>query len=427
MSIVYSDIVSSDLYTQDLYTQQLKKLERVAQILSLDKAVLDSLSQPERVIQVKINIKGNDGTVKTFTGWRSQHNSALGPYKGGVRFSPNVTQTEVIALSMMMTWKNSLLGLPYGGGKGGIRVDPKSLQRDELERLSRGYVKAIYNYIGSDIDIPAPDLNTDPQIMAWFLDEYVKVSGKVDFASFTGKPVEIGGLSVREYSTGLGLSVIAKSAAEKFIGGIEGKRVIIQGFGNVGYYAAKFINEMGGKVIGVSDSKGGVINEAGIDVNKLVELKKSGGVVSSYEGKKVTNEQLLTSECDILIPAAVENVVNKTNASHIKAKMIVEGANGPLTADADEILRKMDVVVIPDILANSGGVVGSYVEWANNKMGEIVEDEEAKKLIISRMERAFSSMYSEHERRFSEYDLRTSAMAISIDRVVKASKLRGMM
>lgn len=186
-----------------------------------------------------------------------------------------MTQTEVMALSMMMTWKNSLLGLPYGGGKGGIRVDPKSLHRDELERLSRGYVKAIYNYIGSDIDIPAPDLNTDPQIMAWFLDEYIKVSGKVDFATFTGKPVEIGGLSVREYSTGLGLATITKVATEKILDGIEGKRIIIQGFGNVGYYAAKFLTEMGGKVIGVSDSKGGIITENGIDPEKVLELKKT--------------------------------------------------------------------------------------------------------------------------------------------------------
>ncbi len=302
----------SDIVTSDLYTQQLKKLERVSQILSLENDVIESLSQPERVIQVKVNLKGNDGRVKTFIGWRSQHNSALGPYKGGVRFSPNVTQTEVMALSMMMTWKNSLLGLPYGGGKGGIRVDPKSLHRDELERLSRGYVKAIYNYIGSDIDIPAPDLNTDPQIMAWFLDEYIKVSGKVDFATFTGKPVEIGGLSVREYSTGLGLATITKVATEKILDGIEGKRIIIQGFGNVGYYAAKFLTEMGGKVIGVSDSKGGIITENGIDPEKVLELKKNGEPISSYEGKKVTNEQLLTWDCDILIPAAVENVINKT-------------------------------------------------------------------------------------------------------------------
>ncbi|MUN29303.1 glutamate dehydrogenase [Sulfolobus metallicus DSM 6482 = JCM 9184] len=417
----------SDIVTSDLYTQQLKKLERVSQILSLENDVIESLSQPERVIQVKVNLKGNDGRVKTFIGWRSQHNSALGPYKGGVRFSPNVTQTEVMALSMMMTWKNSLLGLPYGGGKGGIRVDPKSLHRDELERLSRGYVKAIYNYIGSDIDIPAPDLNTDPQIMAWFLDEYIKVSGKVDFATFTGKPVEIGGLSVREYSTGLGLATITKVATEKILDGIEGKRIIIQGFGNVGYYAAKFLTEMGGKVIGVSDSKGGIITENGIDPEKVLELKKNGEPISSYEGKKVTNEQLLTWDCDILIPAAVENVINKTNASQVKAKIIVEGANGPLTADADDILRRNNVTVIPDILANSGGVVGSYVEWANNKMGDIVEDEEAKKLIITRMEKAFNNMYQEHEKKFSEYDFRTSAMAIAIERVVRASKLRGLM
>ncbi|HII73161.1 Glu/Leu/Phe/Val family dehydrogenase [Sulfurisphaera tokodaii] len=413
--------------TSNLYDQQVKKLYHVGGILGLTEDVLQVLSTPERVIQVKIEIKGADGKVKTFVGWRSQHNSALGPYKGGVRYHPDVTQDEVIALSMMMTWKNSLLQLPYGGGKGGIRVDPSKLTKEELEALSRRYVDPLYKYIGSDIDIPAPDVNTNPQIMAWYLDEYIKITGKADFAVFTGKPIELGGLPARIYSTGLGVATIAKASAKKFLGGIEGATVIIQGFGNVGTYTAKFLQEMGAKIIGVSDSKGGVIDPNGIDVQKIIEIKESTGSVINYpSGKKVTNDELLISECDILIPAALENVINKFNAPKVKAKLIVEGANGPLTADADAIMKERGIPVVPDILANAGGVVGSYVEWANNKMGEIMSEEEARKLIIQRMENAFEGVYQKYNK-LGDQDLRTAAMAISIERVVNAMKARGML
>lgn len=417
-----------EVLSSSLYTQQVKKLYKVGEILGLDKETLETLSQPERVIQVKIQIRGSDGKIKTFIGWRSQHNSALGPYKGGVRYHPNVTQDEVIALSMIMTWKNSLLLLPYGGAKGGIRVDPKKLTREEIEQLSRKYIQALYKYLGSDLDIPAPDVNTDPQTMAWYLDEYIKITGKVDFAVFTGKPVELGGISVRLYSTGLGVATIAKEASEKYIGGIEGKRVIIQGFGNVGYYAAKYLAQMGAKIIGISDSKGGVIYNDGIDVEKAFEIKKKTGSVINYpEGKKVTNDELLISDCDILIPAALENVISKFNAPKVKAKIIVEGANGPLTADADEIMRQRGIIVVPDILANAGGVVGSYVEWANNKMGQIIDDEEAKKLIITRMTNAFNTLYDYHKRKLEDQDLRTAAMALAVDRVVSSMKARGLL
>lgn len=412
--------------TSNLYDQQVKKLYRVSEILGLPQDVLETLSQPERVIQVKIEIKGKDGKVKTFIGWRSQHNSALGPYKGGIRYHPNVTQDEVIALSMMMTWKNSLLLLPYGGGKGGIRVDPGKLSLEELEMLSRRYVDTLYKYIGSDIDIPAPDVNTNPQTMAWFIDEYIKITGKADYATFTGKPVELGGLTTRNYSTGLGVATVAKEASSKFIGGIEGARVIIQGFGNVGTFTAKFLQDMGAKIIGVSDSKGGVIDPNGIDINKMIEIKeKTGSVINYPTGKKVTNDELLTSECDILIPAALENVIHKFNADKIKAKMIVEGANGPLTADADLVMKNRGIPVVPDILANAGGVVGSYVEWANNKMGEIMEEEEAKRLIVSRMEKAFNSVYDMYNK-LGDQDLRMAAMALAVERVVNAMKVRGM-
>ncbi|AWR94620.1 Glu/Leu/Phe/Val family dehydrogenase [Acidianus brierleyi] len=415
-----------EVLSSNLYTQQVKKLYKIGDILGLHEDELQALSTPERVLQVKIQILSKDGKIRTFTGWRSQHNSALGPYKGGVRYHPNVTQDEVIALSMIMTWKNSLLQLPYGGGKAGIRVDPKTLSKQELEMLSRNFIDALYKYIGSEIDVPAPDVNTDSQIMAWFLDEYNKISGKIDLGAFTGKPVELGGIAVREYSTGLGLTHTAKIAAEKFLGGIEGKTVIIQGFGNLGSYAAKFFTELGAKVVGISDSKGGVLDYNGIDVDKALEIKaKTGSVIDYPDGKKVSNDELLISDCDILVPAALENVITKYNAPKIKAKLIVEGANGPLTADADEILKEKQIPVVPDILANSGGVVGSYVEWANNKMGEIIEDEEARKLILSRMERAFDEMYKKYNK-LGDQDLRTSAMVVAVERVIKAMKSRGL-
>lgn len=420
MATPFEEVASSSLLSQ-----QIKRLYNTGRLLGLDDETIEALATAERVLEVKMTIRLKDGRVKTFVGWRSQHNSALGPYKGGVRYHPSATRDEVVALSMMMTWKNSLLLLPFGGGKGGIRVDPKTLDKEDLEKLSRKYIQQIYMYIGSDKDIPAPDVNTDSQVMAWFLDEYIKVTGRQDFGAFTGKPVEIGGIAVREYSTGLGVATITKMAAEKFLNGIEGKTVIVQGFGNVGTYTVKFLSEMGAKVIGVSDSKGGVIDPEGLDYNELLNVKKATGSVINYpKGKKVTNEELLTSECDILIPAALENVIHRGNAEKVKAKLIVEAANGPLTADADLTLKRRGIPVVPDILANAGGVVGSYVEWANNKMGEILEEEEQKRLVISRMEKAFNAVYTEYQK-LGDVDLRTAAMALAVERVYKAMKAMG--
>jgi glutamate dehydrogenase (NAD(P)+) len=420
MATPFEEVASSSLLSQ-----QIKRLYNTGRLLGLDDETIEALATPERVLEVKMTVRLKDGRVRTFVGWRSQHNSALGPYKGGVRYHPSSTRDEVMALSMMMTWKNSLLLLPFGGGKGGIRVDPKTLDKEDLEKLSRKYIQQIYMYIGSDKDIPAPDVNTDSQVMAWFLDEYIKVTGRQDFGAFTGKPVEIGGIAVREYSTGLGVATITKMAAEKFLNGIEGKTVIVQGFGNVGTYTVKFLSEMGAKVIGVSDSKGGVIDPEGLDYNELLKVKKATGSVINYpKGKKVTNEELLTSECDILIPAALENVIHRGNAEKVKAKLIVEAANGPLTADADLTMKRRGIPVVPDILANAGGVVGSYVEWANNKMGEILEEEEQKRLVISRMEKAFNAVYTEYQK-LGDVDLRTAAMALAVERVYKAMKAMG--
>lgn len=420
MALAIEEVMSSNLYTQ-----QVKKLQKIAEILGLDDSLVQVLSIPERVIQVKIPVRTKNGKVKTFLGWRVQHNSALGPYKGGLRYHPAVTQEEVTALAMIMTWKNSLLGLPYGGGKGGIRVDPSTLTEDELEELTRNYVDAISRDIGSDLDIPAPDVNTDSRIMAWFVDEYIRITGKVDYAIVTGKPKNLGGLETRIISTGLGVATIALEAMETFLGGYEGKRVAIQGFGNVGSNAVRFLEENKVKVIAVSDAKGGVYNPEGLSYEKLMEVKNKTGSVVNYPGAKViTNEQLLEADVDVLIPAAIENVITKLNASRVKAKVIVEGANGPLTADADEIMKQRGVYVIPDILANAGGVVVSHIEWANNKMGQVISEEEAKDRLIREMKSAYKAVINEW-RTLGNYDIRTAAMSLAVRRVYEAMKSRG--
>ncbi|EZQ11381.1 glutamate dehydrogenase [Candidatus Acidianus copahuensis] len=411
---------TASLERTNLYDQQLKILRRIGEIMGLDGDIVESLSIPERVIQVKVQLKGD--TIKTFIGWRSQHNSALGPYKGGIRFHPQVTKEEVIALSMIMTWKNSIMGLPFGGGKGGLRIDPSVLTLPETERVIREYVAQMYKYMGGDFDVPAPDLNTDGQIMAWAVDEYIRLTGKNDFSSFTGKPTELNGISTRSFSTGLGVAEVTKIYAEKFMGGIEGKRIAIHGFGNVGYNSAKFLQEMGGKVVAISDVNGGILDWNGLDVGKVKEFSDRYKTVKDFPAKQISNEELLTLDVDILIPASIEGVINAMNAHSVKAKLIVEGANGPISVKADEILKKRGVIIIPDIIANAGGVIGSYVEWANNKIGGIIEEEEVKRIIRNKMREAMGRVMKTTEKYESDY--RTAAMINAVDRVVKSAKLR---
>lgn len=364
----------------------------------------------------------DDGTVKTFLGWRSQHNSALGPYKGGVRYHPNVTMNEVIALSMWMTWKNSLAGLPYGGGKGGVRVNPKILSPRELELLSRKYFESISDIVGVDQDIPAPDVYTDPQVMSWFLDEYNKVKRGQFFGVVTGKPVELGGLNARIVSTGYGVAVSTRVAAEKFLGGLEGRTVAVQGYGNVGYYAAKFLAEMGAKIVAVSDSRGGVYDPEGIDPEEALKVKRSTGTVANYQGgKKISTMEILELPVDILVPAAIEEVITEENADRIKAKIISEGANGPTTTAAEKILVKKGIIVLPDILANAGGVIMSHIEWVNNRMGGWITDEEALNKLEQKMVNNTKSVITYWEKKLKpdENSLRDAAYMIAVERVVK--------
>ncbi|MEB3816707.1 MAG: Glu/Leu/Phe/Val dehydrogenase [Desulfurococcales archaeon] len=415
--------------THDPYEEAKKQLRQTIDLLGLGDEVYEMLAVPERLIQVRLTIKMDDGSIKTFIGWRSQHNSALGPYKGGVRYHPETNVNEVIALSMWMTWKNALAGLPYGGGKGGIRVDPKKLSPSELERLSRAYFAAISDVVGVDQDIPAPDVYTNPQTMSWYFDEYSRIKRGQYFGVVTGKPVELGGLETRVISTGYGTAIAAREVAKKLFGGVEGRTVAVQGFGNAGYYAAKFLSEMGAIVVAVSDSKGGIFNSKGLKIDDVKKVKNETGSVINYTDieKKITNEELLELDVDILVPAAIENVITEENADRIKAKAIVEAANGPTTPEAEAILTKKGIVVVPDILANAGGVIMSHIEWVNNRMGGWIREEEAKARLEEKMVNNFHAVWDYWQKKLdtSKYNMRAAAYAIAVDRVYRAMKLRG--
>ena len=413
----------------DPYEEAKKQLRQSIEILGLSEEVYEALAHPERLIRVRLLVKMDDGTTKTFIGWRSQHNSALGPYKGGVRYHPQTNEHEVIALSMWMTWKNALAGLPYGGGKGGIRVDPKKLSPGELERLSRAYFAAIADVVGLDQDIPAPDVYTNPQTMTWYFDEYSRIKRGQYFGVVTGKPLELGGLQTRVISTGYGTAVAAREAAKKVFGGVDGRTVAVQGFGNAGYYAAKFLAEMGAIVVAVSDSKGGIYNSKGLNIEEVKKVKDETGSVINYGNieKKLTNEELLELDVDILVPAAIENVITEENADRIKAKVIAEAANGPTTPAAEEVLTKKGIVVVPDILANAGGVIVSHIEWVNNRMGGWIKEEEAKARLEEKMVNNFHAVWDFWQNKLdtSKYNMRAAAYAIAVDRVYRAMKLRG--
>lgn len=351
------------MYMYNPYEDVKAVVRTAAGALGLKENDFVGLLYPEREVKVNFPVQMDDGSTRIFEGYRVQHCSLLGPYKGGIRFHPNVDENEVRALSAWMTFKCAVAGIPYGGGKGGVVVDPSALSKGELARLTRKFTRCIAPVIGERIDIPAPDVGTNAEIMGWFADEYEKVVGKRSLAIVTGKPVEKGGSLGRTEATGRGVSIAARLA----VGDLSGKRVVVQGFGNVGSYAAWFMHEQGAKIIAVSDANGGIYNKDGLDfcgVKNLSELKGKSGV------ECITNGELLELDCDILVPAALENQITKDNAANIKAKYIIEGANGPTTVEADAILGERGVVIVPDILANCGGVVVSYFEWLQNLDGK---------------------------------------------------------
>ncbi len=401
------------------------QLDEAAKIIKLDPAVHAMLREPMRELHVTIPVKMDDGTVKVFKGFRVQYNDAKGPTKGGIRFHPDETIDTVRALAAWMTWKTAMVDLPYGGAKGGVICNPKEMSKGELERLSRGYIRAIGRFIGPEKDIPAPDVYTDPQIMAWMMDEYSKIVGYNAPGVITGKPIPLGGSAGRGDATARGGMYTVREASKVLGLDLKKATVAIQGYGNAGYYAAKLVKEMfGSKIVAVSDSKGGIYNPDGLDPEEVNNhKKKTGSVVNFPKTKPISNEEILELDVDILFPAALENQITGKNAHNIKAKICAELANGPTTPDADEILYKKGVFVIPDFLCNAGGVTVSYFEWVQNLYGYYWTEEEVHEKLDKKMTKAFYDTL-ETSKKYKVHN-RIAAYIVAIERVAEAMKLRG--
>ncbi len=410
----------------------LRQLDKAAEAMNLDSSYHKILATPKRVLEVQIPVRMDDGSIEVFLGWRVQHNDARGPCKGGIRYHPGVHRDEVKALAMWMTWKTAVVDIPYGGAKGGIKVDPHALSQGELERLTRRYAFMISPIIGVNRDIPAPDVYTGPREMAWIMDTYSQIVGYPEPGVVTGKPLEVGGSEGRNEATARGLQYTVEEAIRVL--NIDPKRATaaVQGYGNAGYFAAKFMHELGMKVVAVSDSKGGIYNPDGLDPDAVLAHKQKSddksvrdfpGATNLDKDAKAANAKLLELDVDVLIPAAIENVITKDNADRIKAKLIAEAANGPTTPEADDILHEKGVLMIPDILANAGGVTVSYFEWVQARYREWWDLETVRNKLRAKMTRAFRDVYSLHEEK--KIDMRTAALWLAIDRVVSAMKWRG--
>ncbi|MCL4406122.1 MAG: Glu/Leu/Phe/Val dehydrogenase [Patescibacteria group bacterium] len=406
-----------------------QQLLDIAKILELDKKTVDRLLKIENLVSGEISVKLDNGRIQKFKAWRSQHNSACGPYKGGIRFHEGVTVEEVQALSMWMTWKTAVVGIPYGGGKGGVVVNPKNLSKSELQRLSRAYIKLIAEHIGSDKDIPAPDVNTNAEIMGWMLDEYEKIVGRKEPGVLTGKPLELGGSKGRTEATGLGGSYVLDSFVKKLKKQKKNVSIAVQGFGNVGSYFAKFAYKNGYKIVAVSDSKNTLYNEKGLNIDKAFDYKAANDTFKGFPGGKLLPaEAVLSLNVDILVPAALENAVNEENVSKINARHILEMANGPVTPRAEEVLTAKKILILPDVLANAGGVVVSYFEWVQNLQNYYWEKEEVYAKLKKLMDKAFASVWSEFERLSKvskKSTLRQAAYSLAVQKVVGAMKARG--
>jgi len=409
------------------YEDALEPLKRAAALLNLEQSVLDALSSPEQTLIVSLPIKMDNGKLKVFTGYRVHHNTARGPSKGGIRYHPGVCLEEVKALAFWMTMKNAVVGIPYGGGKGGITCNPKEMSKGELERLTRSYTAAIASFVGPDLDIPAPDVGTNSQVMGWFADEYFKIAGRNLPSVITAKPLSIGGSKGRSTATGRGAFFITLEASKTFNIQLKNARVSIQGYGNVARPVARYLYEIGCKIVAVSDSRGGAYNPEGMNPLKLEKFKEKTGTVQGFPGsKEITREDPITVDCDILIPAALENQITAKNADEVKAKLVVEAANGPTTPEADKILHEKGVIVVPDILANAGGVTVSYFEWVQNRMGYYWTDEEIDQKLKNLMKNAFKDVYQTSKGHvIGGTDLRTAAYTLAVKRVVDAMQALG--
>ena len=411
--------------TMNPFENAKKQIDRVGKRLGLAADLLEVLKAPNRELTVNFPVKMDDGSLRVFTGYRVQYDDALGPYKGGIRYHPQVSIDEVRALACWMTWKCSVMGLPYGGAKGGVIVDPKKLSKGELERLTRRYASSISMIIGPEKDIPAPDVYTDGQTMAWIMDTISMNTGFSVPGVVTGKPLVIGGSKGRDEATARGLMYATRECARRLKLNLKGATVAVQGYGNAGYHSARLLaGEQGTKVVAASDSSGGVYNASGLDPVALNAHKAKKGTVVGFPGSKgISNEELLELDVDVLVPAALENQITTKNAKNVKAKIVAEGANGPTTPEADDVLFKKGIYVIPDILANGGGVTVSYFEWVQNLAQYSWSAEEVTQRLERNMVQSFATVWDMAQK--EKVDLRMGAYMVAIQRVAEAYRVRG--
>jgi glutamate dehydrogenase (NAD(P)+) len=411
--------------TSTAWESALKQLDEAARVMNLDPGVHEVLKHPRRALQVSLPVRMDEGTVKVFTGYRVHHSTSRGPSKGGIRYHPAVTLDEVKALAMWMTWKCAVVGIPYGGAKGGVVVDPSALSIKELERLTRRYASEIGPLIGPERDIPAPDLGTNEQVMAWIMDTYSTREGFSVPGVVTGKPLAIGGSAGRSQATSRGVMYITLATLKHLGMSVEDARVVVQGFGNVGGGTVDFLHQQGCRIVGVSDEKGGVYNPDGLSPTGLRVHEEEARTVAGFEGgQPVTNRELLELECDVLIPAAIEGQITETNADRIRASVIVEAANGPTTPEADEILQERGIPVVPDILANAGGVTVSYFEWVQDLQAYYWQEDEVNDRLRQIMERSYVDVLALAEDR--KVPMRTAATILGVGRVADAHTTRGL-
>ncbi len=410
---------------QNPFVSAMQQLDRAAQHLKPEDGLfIDLLRIPQRQLQVRLPLRMDNGEVRTFEGYRVQYDNHRGPFKGGIRYHQQTDIDEVKALAFWMAIKCAVVNIPYGGGKGGITVDPSTLSHFELERLSRAWVKAMAPVIGVDKDIPAPDVNTNGQIMAWMADEYANVTGTFEAGVFTGKPIALGGSAGREAATGQGGFFVLQKAAAKLGLKPSETSVVVQGFGNVGSFFAFLAHAAGYKIVAVSDSRGAIYNPKGLDPHAVMAHKEKNGAVKNFNGSKdLTNDELLLLPCEVLVPAALENVITKENAGAIKAKLVLELANGPTTPEADDILQKKGVLLVPDVLANAGGVTVSYFEWVQNRQGFYWNEQEVLSRLEPIMSHSFDQVWVKKEE--TKTTMRTAAFILAVQRIIDAIKLRG--
>ncbi|MBS3984469.1 MAG: Glu/Leu/Phe/Val dehydrogenase [Selenomonadales bacterium] len=408
----------------NVFQQVQAQIKEACDLLGLDDSYYEILKTPERAMEVGIPVRMDDGSVKTFVGYRSQHNTVNGPAKGGIRFHPDVTFDEVKTLSMWMTFKCAVIGLPYGGGKGGITVDPSKLSKGEIERLARGYVRKLGDFIGPAVDIPAPDVNTNPQVMAWMVDEYNAMKGYNNPGVITGKPVLIGGSLGRTEATGRGVVITTREACRAMNIDLKGARVAVHGYGNVGSFAGLYLHKLGAKIVAALDLGGGAYNPAGLDAVELMEHSKPRRTVFGFPGStNITAEELFALDVDVLVLAALENTITMDNQHLVRAKIVSEGANGPVTTEAGKKMSERGIVILPDILCNAGGVTVSYFEWVQNLMNYYWPEQEVNEKLERNMVNAFNNLWKMAAEK--KVDLRTAAYLVAIRRVADAMKLYG--